>query len=97
MTTPHDGGQFAKHSTEFQKKASDIGHDVKDLGMIGGKLASDTAHAAEERISEYYEEGMEKAKKLEGNLETEIRKNPIRSLMIAAGVGLLLGALWRRR
>lgn len=97
MPTPHNGDQFTKHTAEFQKKASDLGHDVKDLGKIGGKLATDTAHIAEERISEYYEEGKRAAKKLEGSLETEIRKNPIRSLAIAAGVGLLLGAILRRR
>lgn len=98
MTTQHGSGeQFSKHSAEFHKKASDLGHDVKDLGGIGGKLAADTAHIAEERLSEYYEEGMKKAKHLEGKLETEIRENPIRSMMIAAGIGLVLGAIWRRR
>ena len=97
MTTQHNGEQFSKHSAEFQKKVSDLGHDVKDLGGIGGRLAADTAHMAEERVSEYYNEGIKKAKSLEGDLEPEIRKNPIRSLAIAAGVGLLLGAMWRRR
>lgn len=97
MTTHHDGAHFSKHSADFQKKASELGRDVKDLGMIGGELAADTAHMAEERISEYYKAGMKKAKGLEENIETEIRKNPMRSLLVAAGVGLLLGAVWRRR
>lgn len=97
MKTQHDGAQFSKHSGEFQKKVSELGHDVKDLGMIGGELAADTAHMAEEHLSDYYKAGLKKAKSLEGNLETEIKKNPVRSLMIAAGVGLLLGAVWRRR
>ena len=97
MTTHNSGEQFSKHSAEFHKKASELGHDVKDLSAIGGELAADTAHVAEERISGYYRDGIKKAQGLEENLETEIRKNPIRSLMIAAGVGLLLGALWRHR
>lgn len=97
MTVANSGEHFSKHSAEFKKKASDLGHDVKDLGGIGGKIASDTAHMAGERLSEYYKEGVKKAKGLEDDLETEIKKNPIRSIMIAAGVGLLLGALWRRR
>ncbi len=97
MTTLNNGEQYSKHSTEFQKKASEIGHDVKDLGRISGDLATDTAHIAEERVSEYYKEGVKRAKGLEGNLETEIKKNPLRSLLIATGVGLLVGTLWRRR
>lgn len=97
MKTQHDGAQFSKHSSEFQKKVSELGHDVKDLGTIGGELASDTAHMAEEHLSEYYKEGLKKAKNLEGKIEMKIRKNPMQSLMIAAGLGLLLGAVWRRR
>lgn len=54
-------------------------------------------HMAEDRISKYYKAGVKTAKGLEETVETEIRKNPVRSLLIAAGVGLLLGAVWRRR
>ncbi len=94
---PNSDEQFSKHSAEFKKKASELGHDVRGLGVLGGDLATDTAHMAGEHISEYYKEGIKKAKSLEGNLETEVRENPVRSLMIAAGAGLLLGALWHRR
>lgn len=93
----HNGAQLSKHSADFQKKASELGHGVMDLGSISGELAADTAHMAEERISEYYKAGVKKAKVLEETVEIEIRKNPVRSLLIAAGVGLLLGAVWRRR
>lgn len=97
MTTPHNGEQLSKHSAEFQKKAFELGHDAKDIGKIGGQIATDTAHIAKERITEYYKDGVKIAKNLEENVETEVRKNPVGSLMIAAGVGLLLGAFWRRR
>ncbi len=97
MTTPNSSEQFSKHSAELHKKAVGLGHDVKDIGRIGGELATDAAHITEEHISEYYKEGVKKAKGLAGNLETEIKKNPIRALMIASGVGLLLGVLWHRR
>jgi ElaB/YqjD/DUF883 family membrane-anchored ribosome-binding protein len=33
----------------------------------------------------------------EESLEARIRKNPLQSLLIAAGVGLVLGAVWKSR
>ena len=35
--------------------------------------------------------------KLKGDFEKQVRQNPGRSLLIAAGVGLVLGSLFRRR
>jgi len=40
---------------------------------------------------------MEKAQKLEKTLETKIKENPLQALLIAAGVGFVIGAWWRRR
>lgn len=97
MTSTGNGEQLSKHIGEFQKKASEIGHNVKDIGKISGEIAADTTHIAEKRMSETYNAAAKKARILEENFETGIRKNPVRSLMIAAGVGLVLGAMWRRR
>jgi len=82
---------------EFREKASDLGHDVQELGKITKELASDTIHRLTDSASEYYKEGLHKAQNLEKSFEDKIRKNPMEAVLIAAGIGLLLGALWRRR
>lgn len=97
MATHSNGEQFSKHTDELKSKAADLGRDAKDFGVITGSLAADAARLAEERVAGYYQEGVKKAKVLGASLEGRIRENPVRSLVIATGVGLLLGKLLRRR
>jgi ElaB/YqjD/DUF883 family membrane-anchored ribosome-binding protein len=74
-------------------------------GLTGA--AREVAQAAREKLNEvreaageYYEQGIQKARELEESLESRIRENPFRAVLIAAGVaagaGLIIG-LWIRR
>ena len=49
-----------------------------------------------EVAAEYYEEGRHQVLAWQQQLETQVREKPLQSLLVAAGVGLLLG-LFRRR
>ena len=67
------------------------------------ETASQVRDAAQEKFNElrdqasqYYEEGRQRAQEWEQSLETYVQEQPIKSLLIAAGVGALLGFLWRR-
>lgn len=60
-------------------------------------------HAAQEQVEhlrqnagEYYQQGREKAVEWGEELENYVREQPIKSVLIAAGVGMVLGFLWRR-
>jgi ElaB/YqjD/DUF883 family membrane-anchored ribosome-binding protein len=57
---------------------------------------SETARHVGETASEYYAQGREKVGEMEQYLEDNIRAKPLQSLMIAAGVGVLLGLLYKR-
>jgi ElaB/YqjD/DUF883 family membrane-anchored ribosome-binding protein len=88
---------LSKHSTEFRQKAAVLGHDVQELGRISKQVANDTMGLLGDNASGAYEEGMKKARQWEGVLEEKIRQKPVQSLLIAAGIGLFLGAVWKRR
>jgi ElaB/YqjD/DUF883 family membrane-anchored ribosome-binding protein len=45
---------------------------------------------------EYYEQGRQKAMEWSEELEHYVREQPMKSVLIAAGVGMVLGFLWRR-
>ena len=49
-----------------------------------------------EVAAEYYEEGRNQVLAWQQQLETQVREKPLQSLLMAAGVGLLLGLLRRR-
>jgi ElaB/YqjD/DUF883 family membrane-anchored ribosome-binding protein len=70
----------------LRAQAGVVGQDVQELGRI-----------ARDAVKERLEQGKERASDLEKTIEEQIRKNPISSVLIAAGAGLLLGALLRRR
>lgn len=88
---------FSKHTTQLREKAVALGHDVQELGKITRDIAQDTVGLLNENASGYYKEGVRRAQQLEHRMEDRIREHPLQSLLIAAGAGLILGALLRRR
>jgi ElaB/YqjD/DUF883 family membrane-anchored ribosome-binding protein len=88
---------LSKHTSEFRQKAANLGHDVQDLGTLTKEVARDAAGVLGENASGYYREGMKTAQKWGEGLEERIRQKPVQSLLIAAGVGLLIGAVLKRR
>ena len=70
---------------------------------FAGKKASKFADAAGEKASqfkdvagEHWEETRVKAREVHTDLEEYIRENPSKSVLVAAGVGFLLGLIVRR-
>ena len=92
-TTPesaNDYGTYASRSAEglrdqVQEAGREVVHKAQELSEQGKELAS-----------EYYQQGREQALVWQKRLEQQIREKPIQSLVMAGGVGLLLGLLWRR-
>jgi ElaB/YqjD/DUF883 family membrane-anchored ribosome-binding protein len=58
--------------------------------------AQELGTQAKETVSEYYEQGRETIRALPKTMEAQIRARPLEAVLVAAGVGLLLGLLWRR-
>ncbi len=88
-------------ASDIGEKASDLAHNVansvSELGKITKEFATDAFHKLEDNASAYYEKGISEAKHLEKKIENNIRENPTKSMLIAAGVGLLAWALWNRK
>jgi ElaB/YqjD/DUF883 family membrane-anchored ribosome-binding protein len=84
-------------ATQLRDRASETREQVRQHAREIGGQAKELGHEAMDVASAYYEQGREKVREWEGTLETQLREKPIQSLLIAGGVGLLLGLLWRRR
>jgi ElaB/YqjD/DUF883 family membrane-anchored ribosome-binding protein len=69
--------------------AEGVGSDIKSSAQEAmQQLGSSAAHLSEQ--------GREVVGQLEKTLASSIRENPISSLLIAAGVGVMIGLLMRK-
>jgi len=78
----------------LREKASQVRKDLRELGDVAKVAAQEKVQELRRGATEYYEQGVAKAKELEEGLENQIRAHPIRSVLIAAGAGLLGWLLW---
>ncbi len=88
MSTTSD--QLGKQAKEVTEELQKIGETVRDaareeLGQLG------------EKAGEYCEQGRDKVHGVACACEQFLRERPLRSVLIAAGIGWLLGRFWKGR
>jgi ElaB/YqjD/DUF883 family membrane-anchored ribosome-binding protein len=57
---------------------------------------SETARQVGETASQYYDQGREQFEEVTQALGENIRAKPLQSVLLATGIGLLLGLLWKK-
>lgn len=93
----NSGEQAAGSATDqLRETAAQVQKNVRDAGTQVRDAAQEKFNDLRDQASQYYEQGRESAKEWEHNLEQYVQDQPVKSLLIAAGVGLLLGFFWRR-
>ena len=94
MNQPREGESTAE---AIKGSASQAAQSVRNLGENVRDAASEKFTQLLDQASDYSKQGRERAREWEQNLEEYVQEKPIQSLLIAAGVGMLVGLLWRRR
>ena len=82
---------------EMQQKVQDIKQNMQDLGSSARQMASEQYDSLRTSATDYIEQGRARAMDMEQSLESQIRDQPLKSVLMAAGFGLILGVLWSRR
>lgn len=77
-------------------QTGELGQNIRDMGQQVKEAAREQMGRIRDSAGEYYETGREKALEWEHRFEDYVREQPVKSMLIAAGVGLFLGVLWRR-
>ena len=85
-----------KSSDTLRDKLSETRHNIAEMGTLAKEAVQEKYQRVKERASEKYEEGKEKLHEFEENLTRKVRNAPMQSVLIAAGVGLVLGFICRR-
>ena len=78
-------------------RASAITKDFHEVGDAAKRIATDSVEALRETANQYLDQGRSRARELGDSVQTRVQEKPVKSLLIAAGLGFLLGALWIRR
>jgi ElaB/YqjD/DUF883 family membrane-anchored ribosome-binding protein len=81
----------------LRKQARKVTKDVQEMSGIATDAAQETLGQLRDNASEYYEQGQDKAQDVQRTIAQYIQQKPVKSVLIAAGVGLLLGRFWMRR
>src|SRR5688572_22899296 len=100
--------EMKSKATELKQNVQDLGsqarmaasEQVQNLKQAAGQYVEQGREQVENlkhTATDYIEEGRHRAIEMERTLESQIRAQPMRSVLIAAGVGLVAGILLCRR
>jgi len=82
---------------KVREKAAEVSQNLRDIGSQVRDTAEQKYGEVKNRAADYYNRSKETAQELEQSLESYVQEKPLQAVLIAAGVGLILGLIWRRR
>lgn len=78
-------------------KSKEASRGIEDIGTIALDGANDVLSALGNSAAILLKQGKNKVMNMECGCEDYIRERPLKSILIAAAVGLVLGRFWMRR
>ena len=84
-------------SDQIGKQAKKVTEDLLKMGGTVKDAAQEELGQLGEKAAEYCEQGRDKVHGVACACEQYLRERPLRSVLIAAGIGWLLGRLWKNR
>src|SRR3954452_21033906 len=91
-----DAGQGEQQQGGMGQTAQQVGQNIRDMGGQVRDMASERYNQLRDQAQNYYQQGRDRATEWEQGLESYVQEKPIQAVLIAAGVGVLLGLLWKR-
>lgn len=84
-----NGAEKLKHS------AAQLADDMQRVGAALKTLAEESWEDAQEKLVQLYEQGKDHYSEAESRLESKVRSDPLKAVLIAAGCGFVLA--WLRK
>jgi ElaB/YqjD/DUF883 family membrane-anchored ribosome-binding protein len=82
---------------QLREKSTDVKQSLQDMGSAAKQVAQEQYEGVRDTVATYYDQGRERAMEFEQSFEKRIRERPISSVLVATGVGFLLGMVWMRK
>jgi len=87
----------SREAASVSEHVSTLTNDVRKVGGAVKQMAADRADEMRDIANDYLEQGQERIRAAGDDLVTRVQERPMKSLLIAAGIGFLLGIFWVRR
>ncbi len=87
----------ADSTDELSQHVKTVREDLGQLGRAAKNVAQEKLGEARRYADEHLDQGKQKASEIEDQLEEYIRTKPLKSVLIAAGAGALIGYLLGRK
>jgi ElaB/YqjD/DUF883 family membrane-anchored ribosome-binding protein len=97
MSRQGEGQEGQGTTGQLRDKAQQVGEGLREMGGQVRDAAREQYDRLRDSANEYYEQGRQTAREWQENVETYVQEQPVKSLLIAAGVGVLIGLLMKRR
>ena len=94
--TGNQGGQGQGAQGGLAESATQVGENLRNIGGQVRDAATERYNQLRDQATQYYDQGRERAREWEESLESYVHEKPLQAVLIAAGVGVLLGLLWKR-
>ena len=78
-------------SVRLRREATQVGNNFQQMGNIARQAAQQQLNAWRDNAAEYVERGKGKMQQAERTIEGYICEQPVKSVLIAAGLGLFVG------
>jgi ElaB/YqjD/DUF883 family membrane-anchored ribosome-binding protein len=82
-------------SERLGKQAKEVTDDIEKTGEAVRDAAEEKLAQVGEKAAEYCEQGRDKVHGIACHCEQFLRQKPLTSVLLAAGVGWLLGRFWK--
>jgi ElaB/YqjD/DUF883 family membrane-anchored ribosome-binding protein len=81
----------------ISERASAIAKDFQDVRSATKQMATDSVDVLRHTANDLFDEGRTKAREVGQSVQSKVQEKPVKSVLIAAAVGFLLGVFWVRR
>jgi ElaB/YqjD/DUF883 family membrane-anchored ribosome-binding protein len=84
-------------SNNVAELGATVAGDLYDMRDAATRMVTDSADAFRGAAQNYLDEGRARATDMMGRMQGKVQDEPFKALLVAAGVGVLLGAVFFRR
>ena len=97
QTSNEDTRDVSKRTDEVRQRARAVRDDVRELGRAAKGAAGEAYEDVKRQAGEYVDREKLRVTEFEDQIVEYVRQKPLQSVLIAVGVGAVIGLLLRRR